>query len=348
MVRASVLDRMSGPLCDAVLQRSGLGREARAPRADEPLPDPARRRDPAVVPVPAALPRGARSRAAAVSSPDSAETLAARASVWCEGHGDTRAPSSTPGARAIRIASPRSSSGSSCRSTTRDDWRRSIAGSRSSTTSCSSGIPLSRPPARSSTGWRDVRTRPRVGRRRRACPGRRRRRPTAARSAAWTAMLRAAMCRSGVGRDASRCRALPFGARRRERVATRPRCSSSASRTSSTVRRAAADEILVRAHAAATAANATEAAAFALAERSLLAGADGRWDTAETLVVEAREILRDAHLERLRDERARLRRECFCGRAPRQLGTGPGADLAARRAPAPDPDPSLPVARRRR
>jgi LuxR family maltose regulon positive regulatory protein len=58
----------------------------------------------------------------------------------------------------------------------------------------------------------------------------------------------------------------------------------------------AADEILVRAHAAATAANATEAAAFALAERSLLAGADDRWATAEMLVVEARETLRDAHL----------------------------------------------------
>jgi LuxR family maltose regulon positive regulatory protein len=58
----------------------------------------------------------------------------------------------------------------------------------------------------------------------------------------------------------------------------------------------AADEILVRAHAAATAANATEAAAFALAERSLLAGADGRWETAEILVVEAREALRGAEL----------------------------------------------------
>jgi LuxR family maltose regulon positive regulatory protein len=60
---------------------------------------------------------------------------------------------------------------------------------------------------------------------------------------------------------------------------------------------AVADEILADAHAAAAAADVVDIGAFALAERSILAGRAGRWSDAEDLAVQARDALRDAHLD---------------------------------------------------
>ena len=113
---------------------------------------------------------------------------------------------------------------------------------------------------------------------------------------AWTSMLRAAMCRAGVEemrRDAERS----IFALAEESLWQSAALLLLGVANVLAGETAAADDVLVRAHAAATAANATEVAAFALAERSLLAGAAGSWAAAETLVVEARETLRDAHLE---------------------------------------------------
>jgi LuxR family maltose regulon positive regulatory protein len=59
----------------------------------------------------------------------------------------------------------------------------------------------------------------------------------------------------------------------------------------------AADEILAEAHAAATVAETASTGAIALAERSLLAAAEGRWQNAESLAASACELLQSAHLE---------------------------------------------------
>ena len=113
---------------------------------------------------------------------------------------------------------------------------------------------------------------------------------------AWTAMLRAAMCGSGVEqmrRDAERSLSTlaETSLWRSAALLLLGIAHALAGET------AAADGFLVQSHAIATATGATETAACALAERSLLAGAAGSWDCAETLVVEARDTLRDAHLD---------------------------------------------------
>jgi len=113
---------------------------------------------------------------------------------------------------------------------------------------------------------------------------------------AWSAMLRAAMCKSGVEqmrRDAelSFATLAPKSLWHPAALLLLAVAHALAGETRS------ADALLVQAHASATARDATETAACALAERSLLAGAAGRWDDAETLVVEARDALREAHLD---------------------------------------------------
>jgi LuxR family maltose regulon positive regulatory protein len=60
---------------------------------------------------------------------------------------------------------------------------------------------------------------------------------------------------------------------------------------------AVGDEILADAYAAATAASFVDIGACTLAERSLIAGAAGRWDDADDLAVQARDALQDAHLD---------------------------------------------------
>jgi LuxR family maltose regulon positive regulatory protein len=59
----------------------------------------------------------------------------------------------------------------------------------------------------------------------------------------------------------------------------------------------AADEILAEAHMAAVTAGCADTAAVALAERALLAAADERWEAAGELAAAARDVLQDAHLE---------------------------------------------------
>ncbi len=60
---------------------------------------------------------------------------------------------------------------------------------------------------------------------------------------------------------------------------------------------AQADEVLTEAHRAAAVAGAPETVSLALAERSLLEASEGRWDTAEALATMARATLQDSHLD---------------------------------------------------
>lgn len=294
MVRASVLDRMSGPLCDAVLQQSGSAARLERLAQTNLFLIPLGGESPPVYRF-QRLFREALAAELRRFEPRLGETLAARASVWCEGLGDTEsaveyawgADDQDRFASLLeRFVLPLYYAG---RLATIDRWLALV-----------DHVLLERHPALAAAGalvhglegredkaerWAAVAKRAPAD----ATT------PDGSPVAAWTAMLRAAMCRSG-----------PDEMRRDAELSLSALADESVWRPAALLllgiahvlngENAAADEILVRAHAAATAANATEAAAFALAERSLLAGAEGRWDAAETLVVEAREALRDAHL----------------------------------------------------
>jgi LuxR family maltose regulon positive regulatory protein len=295
LVRASVLDRMSGPLCDAVLETTrSTGRLERLARSNLFL-----------VPLAGRKPRSYRFQrlfrealAAELgrSEPGLAETLAARASAWCEGHGDVESAIEyawTAGDRSRfatlleRVVMPLYSGG---RLATIARWLDLV----------DDGL-LERHPALAAAGALVHGLEGREDRAERWAAVAERApaettMPDGSPIAAWTAMLRSAMCASGVEqmrRDAELSLSM-FAEDSLWRPAALLLLGIAHVLAGDDT---AADEILVRAHAAATAANATETGAFALAERSLLAGAAGRWDAAETLVVEARDALRDAHLE---------------------------------------------------
>jgi LuxR family maltose regulon positive regulatory protein len=295
MVRASVLRRMSGPLCDAVLHRSGSGAWL----------DRMSRSNLFVIPLTGKRPPTYRFhrlfKEALVaelrrSQPGLAERLAARASAWCEARGDTESAIEYAWAAGDRgrfasllerFVLPLYYSG---RLATIAGWLDRVDDAL-----------LEQHPALAAGGalvhgleghvdeaerWAAVAER----------APHETTMPDGSPVAAWTAMLRAAMCGSGV--EAMRLDA---------EVAVSTLANESRWRPTALVLLgvahllagddAAADESLVRAHATATAGGATETAAFALAERSLLAGAAGDWGSAETFVVEARDALRDAHLE---------------------------------------------------
>jgi LuxR family maltose regulon positive regulatory protein len=295
MLRASVLDRLSGPICDAVLRRLGSA-EALERLARTNL---------FLIPLSSTKPRSYRFQRLFRealraeldrSRPELAWTLAARASAWCEANGDVQ--SAVEYARAAgerdrfaalleRCALPLYYSG---RLATVERWLDELDLGE-----------LERHPALAAVGALVYGL---EGRRARAeqwaaiaerAPADTTM-PDGSPLEAWSAMLRAAMCGSGVEqmrRDAE----LSFATLAPKSLwhpATLLLLAVSHALAGET---RSADALFVQAHASATARDATETAACALAERSLLAGAADRWDDAETLVVEARETLRDAHLD---------------------------------------------------
>jgi LuxR family maltose regulon positive regulatory protein len=112
----------------------------------------------------------------------------------------------------------------------------------------------------------------------------------------WTATLRAALCRAG--KDEMRHDAARALAGLAEDSPWRPTAlmllGVGQLLEGETV---AADEILAEAHTAATLSGSANIAAVAFAERSLLAAADGRWDDAEILANSAHQMLQDGQLD---------------------------------------------------
>ncbi len=295
MLRASVLDRLSGPICDAVLRRLGSA-EALERMARTNL---------FLIPLSSTKPRSYRFQRLFRealraeldrSRPELAWTLAARASGWCEANGDIQ--SAVEYARAAgerdrfaslleRCALPLYYSGLLA---TVERWLDELEVAE-----------LERHPALAAVGalvygleGRQARAEQWAAVAERAPADTTM--PDGSPLEAWSAMLRAAMCASGVEqmrRDAelSFATLAPKSLWHPAALLLLAVAHALAGETRS------ADALLVQAHASATARDGTETAAAALAERSLLAGADGRWDDAETLVVEARDALREAHLD---------------------------------------------------
>ena len=112
----------------------------------------------------------------------------------------------------------------------------------------------------------------------------------------WTAVLRATMCRAG--KDEMRHDAA---------LALAGLAEGSPWRSTALMllgvgqllegQTDAADEILAEAHTAAALSKSANVAAIAFAERSLLAAAEGRWDAAEALATSASDVLQEAQLE---------------------------------------------------
>jgi LuxR family maltose regulon positive regulatory protein len=296
LVRASALDRLSGPLCDAALHRS---------RSASKLEELAQS-NLFIIPVHAARPRTYRFQnlfrealdaELRRSDPGLAETIAARASTWCETRGDVES--------AIEYASAAGD---------RDRFAELVErfvmplyyGGRFATIArwfalLDDDELLERHPALAATGayvlglegrdddalrWAEIAERAPAD----AVM------PDGSPARAWVAKNGAAFGQSGVGRmreDAE----LALSA-----LAPGSSLYPSALFYLGTARllageSAVADEILADAYAAATAANMVDLGACALAERSLVAGAAGRWDDADDLAVQAREALQDAHLD---------------------------------------------------
>ena len=296
LVRASVLDRLSGPLCDAALHRSRSASKLEE-LAESNL---------FLIPVADARPRTYRVQnlfrealesELRRSEPGLAETIAARASAWCEKRGDVES--------AIEYA---------ITSGDRDRFAELVErfllrlyyGGRFATIARWLALLededlLERHPALAATGafvlglegrdedavrWAEIAERAPDD-----MPM-----PDGSPACAWAALVSAAICRSGVGQmreDAELAVA---------RLAPGSSWHSSALFYLATARllggdSAVADEILADAYSAATAASLVDIGACALAERSLLAGADGRWDDADDLAVQARDALQDAHLD---------------------------------------------------
>jgi LuxR family maltose regulon positive regulatory protein len=295
MVRASVLERMSGPLCDAVLNRLASAETLERLAATNLFLIPLSEGEPSTYRF-QRLFREALLAELRRNEPGLAETLAARASVWCETHGDTESAVEYAWAAGDRTrfaslverwALPLYSSG---RLATIQRWFDLLDEPL-----------LERHPALAAVGalvhglegredraerWASIAER---------APSTTTM-PDGSPVGAWTALLRSAMCGSGVERMRTDAE-LSFSTLREASVLSPAALLLLGVAHALSGDGAAADGVLVQAHAAATAANATETAALALAERSLLAGGDGRWDIAENLAVEARDALRDAHLE---------------------------------------------------
>ena len=112
----------------------------------------------------------------------------------------------------------------------------------------------------------------------------------------WTAVLRAAMFRSG--KDAMRHDAAEALAGLAEGSAWRPNAlmllGVGQLLEGETV---AADELLAEANTAAAISHSANTAALVLAERSLLAASEERWEDAEAMAISAREVLQDTRLE---------------------------------------------------
>ena len=296
LVRASVLDRLSGSLCDAALHRSRSASKLEE-LAESNL---------FLIPVAEARPRTYRFQnlfrealeaELRRSEPGLAETIATRASAWCEKRGDVESAieyANVAGDRdrfaelVERFVMPLYYSG---RYATIARWFALLDDDEL----------LERHPALVATGayvqgleghdqdavrWAEIAERAPADVVM----------PDGSPARAWVAKTAAAFGQSGIERmreDAELA------------VATLARGSllySSALFYLGTARllageSAVADEILADAYAAATAANLVDIGACALAERSLIAGAAGRWADADDLAVQAREALEDAHLD---------------------------------------------------
>jgi LuxR family maltose regulon positive regulatory protein len=295
MVRASVLERMSGRICDAVLQRSHssdkLEELARTNLFLIPLAG-----DPIVTYRFQRLFREALAAELRHREPGLAEMLADRASRWCETNGDLESAIEYAWAAGDldrfaslleQFALPLYESG---RLLTIDHWlqRADEALLEQHGALAVVGATLY------GTEGRDADAERWIGIAERTPADATM--PDGSPAEAWLAQLRAARCTSGPAQmrtDAQR--SLDTLAEESSRRAPALLCLGVAHLLAG--ENGPADEVLVQAHAAATRANATQTAAAALAERSRLAGAEGRWDDAETLAVEARDALRDAHLE---------------------------------------------------
>jgi LuxR family transcriptional regulator, maltose regulon positive regulatory protein len=296
LLRASVLDRLAGPLCDAALRRS---------RSATKLEELAQT-NLFLIPVAEARPRTYRFQnlfREALNAelrrvePGLAETIAARASAWCEKRGDVES--------AIEYAYEAGDHDRFAGLVQRFVMRLYYGG-RFVTIArwfalLDDDALLERHPALAATGalvqglegrddtavrWADIAERAPAD-----TPM-----PDGSPARAWTALVAAALCRSGV-----------------EQMRTDAELAVSALAPGSWWRPSAllylgvarllagdtavADETLADAHAAATAASIVDIAAFALAERSLIAGASDRWSDADDLAVQARDELQDAHLD---------------------------------------------------
>jgi len=296
LLRASVLDRLAGPLCDAALQRSRSASKLEA-LADSNL---------FLIPVADGKPRTYRFQTLFRESlqaelgrvePGQAETIAARASAWCEERGDAES--------AIEYAHAAGDLDRFAELVQRFVMRLYYGGRFATIARWFAELDddqlLERHPALAATGalvqgleGRDEEALRWAGFVERArsdaampdgSPGR-----------AWTALVGAALCRSGVERM-----------RADAEIAVSSLARGSWWQPSALLYlgvarllagdTAVADEILADTYAAATTANVVDIAAFALAERSTIAGAAGRWSDADDLAVQARDAVQDAHLD---------------------------------------------------
>jgi LuxR family maltose regulon positive regulatory protein len=296
LLRASVLDRLAGPLCDAALRRS---------RSAAKLEELAQS-NLFLIPVADGRPRSYRFqnlfREALQSElrrvePGLAETIAARASAWCEKRGDAES--------AIEYARVAGDLDRVAELVQRFAMRLYYGGRFATIARWFALLDddelLERHPALAATGalvqgleGRDEQAArwASIGEQAPADS----RMPDGSRARAWTALVGAAMCRSGVERmrtDAGIAVA---------ELAPGSWWQPSALLYLGMARllggdTAVAAEVLADAHAAATTANIVDIASFALAERSIIAGAAGRWKEAEDLAVQARDAIQDAHLD---------------------------------------------------
>lgn len=296
LIEASVLDRPSGPMCDAVLETSGsatlLDRIARAnlfltgvgsgkPRVFRLHP----------------MLRDALARELRQRDPGRAAAIAARAADWSERHGDAEAAVEyawTAGDRerfATLVEHATLSLFQVGRLGTIERWLTRL-----------DTVTLARRPALAVYGAfvHNLRGRPDEADAWAAiaaqAPDDAAMPDGTASHEPWLAVLRAAMCRGGMEEmrqdAADALSGLAEGSTWRpialmllgvgQVLAGEP---------------AAADEILAEAHLAATTAHCSNAAAVALASRSLLAAADGRWDAALDFAATARDAVQEAHLE---------------------------------------------------
>jgi LuxR family transcriptional regulator, maltose regulon positive regulatory protein len=296
LIEASVLDRPSGPMCDAVLDTSGsailLDRIARSnlfltgvgsgkprvyrlhPMLRDALAGELRQRDPG--------------RAAAI---------AARAADWSERHGDAEAAIEyawTAGDRerfAALVEHAALSLSQMGRLAAIESWLSRL-----------DSVTLARRPALAIYGGyvHNLRGRPDEADAWAAlaaqAPVEAAMPDGTASPEPWRAVLRAAMCRGGT--DEMRQDAADALSGLAEGSTWRPIALMLLGVGQVLAGEpAAADEILAEAHLAATAAHCSNAAAVALASRSLLAAADERWDAARNLAATARDTLHEAHLE---------------------------------------------------
>jgi LuxR family maltose regulon positive regulatory protein len=296
LLRASVLDRPAGPLCDAALDISGseskLEELAQTNLVLIPVTDHPQRTYRFQN-----LFREALQAELRRVEPELAETIAARASVWCEQRGDTQS--------AIEYAHAAGDVDRFAELVPRYAMELYYGGRYVTIARWFAQLDddelLARHPALAATGallqgleGRDEEALRWAGIAERG--GADSPMPDGSPAGAWTALVGAAMCRSGVEQmraDAELAVA---------ELAAGSWWQPSAMLYLGMARllagdAAVADEILAEAHAAATTANIVDIAAFALAERSMIAGAAGRWSDADDLAIQARDAIQDAHLD---------------------------------------------------